>query len=122
MTKAKNGNVQVKPNFSIASVGEDLADKGFEQMGAKDLALPFLKVLGQLSPQVTQGDPAFIPEARPGMIFNSVTQDLFDGQKGIEVVPCYYKLEYLEWPDRQEGANAPAATHSADSNILHHTL
>ncbi len=121
MTKAKNGNVTVKPNFSIASVGEDLADKGFEQMGAKDLALPFLKVLGQLSPQVTQGDPAFIPEARPGMIFNSVTQDLFDGQKGIEVVPCYYKLEYLEWPDRQEGANAPAATHSADSNILAQT-
>ena len=121
MTKAKNGNVQVKPNFSIASVGEDLADKGFEQMGAKDLALPFLKVLGQLSPQVTQGDPAFIPEARPGMIFNSVTQDLFDGTKGIEVVPCYYKLEYLEWPDRQEGANAPAATHSADSNILAQT-
>ena len=23
MTKAKNGNVQVKPNFSIASVGEE---------------------------------------------------------------------------------------------------
>ena len=35
MTKTKNGNVTVKPNFSIASVGEDLADKGFEQMVAK---------------------------------------------------------------------------------------
>ena len=51
MTKAKNGNVQAKPNFSIASVGENLADKGFEQMGAKDLALPFsLPVLLSRSP------------------------------------------------------------------------
>ena len=55
------------------------------------------------------------------MIFNSVTQDLFDGQRGIEIVPCYYKLEYLEWPDRQEGANAPVNTYPADSDILSQT-
>ena len=110
-----------KQSFSIAAASEDMADKGFEQMGANDLALPFLKVLGQLSPQVTQGDPAFIADARPGMIFNSVTQDLFDGQRGIEIVPCYYKLEYLEWPDRQEGANAPVNTYPADSDILSQT-
>ena len=113
--------VAPKQSFSIAAASEDLADKGFEQMGANDLALPFLKVLGQLSPQVTQGDPAFIADARPGMIFNSVTQDLFDGQRGIEIVPCYYKLEYLEWPDRQEGANAPVNTYPADSDILSQT-
>ena len=113
--------VAPKQSFSIAAASEDMADKGFEQIGANDLALPFLKVLGQLSPQVTQGDPAFIPEARPGMIFNSVTQDLFDGQRGIEIVPCYYKLEYLEWPDRQEGANAPVNTYPADSDILSQT-
>jgi len=113
--------VAPKQSFSIAAASEDMADKGFEQMGANDLALPFLKVLGQLSPQVTQGDPAFIADARPGMIFNSVTQDLFDGQKGIEIVPCYYKLEYLEWPDRQEGANAPVNTYPADSDILSQT-
>ena len=113
--------VAPKQSFSIAAASEDMADKGFEQMGANDLALPFLKVLGQLSPQVTQGVPAFIADARPGMIFNSVTQDLFDGQKGIEIVPCYYKLEYLEWPDRQEGANAPVNTYPADSDILSQT-
>ena len=113
--------VAPKQSFSIAAASEYMADKGFEQMGANDLALPFLKVLGQLSPQVTQGDPAFIADARPGMIFNSVTQDLFDGQKGIEIVPCYYKLEYLEWPDRQEGANAPVNTYPADSDILSQT-
>ena len=121
MANGKQKQVAPKQSFSIASVAEDLGEKGFENMGAKDLALPFLKVLGQLSPQVTQGDPEFIADARPGMIFNSVTKDLFDGQKGIEIVPCYYKLEYLEWPDRQEGANAPVNTYPADSDILSQT-
>jgi hypothetical protein len=114
----KNGNVAKREPFNLAISGEKLADKGFEQMGTKDLALPFLKVLGQLSPQVTQGDPNFIPTARAGMIYNSVTQSLYDGTKGIEVIPCFYKLEYLEWPDRKEGVSAPVNTYPADSDIL----
>ena len=114
----KNGNVAKREPFNLAVTGEQLADKGFEQMGTKDLALPFLKVLGQLSPQVTQGDPNFLPSARAGMIYNSVTQALYDGTKGIEVIPCFYKLEYLEWPDRKEGVSAPVNTYPADSDIL----
>ena len=34
------------------------------------------------------------------MIYNSVTGDLYDGDKGIDVIPAFYKLEYLEWKDR----------------------
>ena len=33
--------VAPKQSFSIAAASEDMADKGFEQMGANDLALPF---------------------------------------------------------------------------------
>jgi len=82
---------------AVANINlEQFADQGFENVDSKSLALPFLKILGQLSPQVTQGDSQFIPEARPGMIFNTVTNQLYDGQKGISVVPCFYKLEYIE--------------------------
>ena len=52
------------------------------------------------------------------MIFNSVTGDLYDGAKGIQVVPCHYKLEYIEWRDRGEGSGAPVAIHSSASDIM----
>ena len=39
----KNGNVVKREAFNLAISGEELAGKGFEQMGTKDLALPFLK-------------------------------------------------------------------------------
>ena len=100
---------------------EQFADAGFENVDSKSLALPFLKVLGQLSPQVTQGDSQFIPEARSGMIYNTVTDELFDGAKGITVVPCYYKLEYIEWKDREKGAVAPVNVYTSDSDIMSKT-
>jgi hypothetical protein len=35
------------------------------------------------------GDASYIPEAKAGMIFNTVTSELYDGQAGIKVVPCF---------------------------------
>tara|TARA_Y100000004_G_scaffold189265_1_gene244596 strand:- start:3335 stop:4114 length:780 start_codon:yes stop_codon:yes gene_type:complete len=93
-------------------------DKGFENMGTDDMALPFIRILGQLSPQITQGDAKYIEGARAGMIYNTVTNELFDGQKGIEVIPCYYKKEFVEWRDRGDGPGAPVAVHKPDSAII----
>ena len=101
---------------------EKFADEGFDNVDSKSLALPFLKILGQLSPQVTQGDSQFIQEARPGMIFNTVTNQLYDGSKGISVIPCFYKLEYIEWRDRgMEGSSAPVNIYPSDSDIMSKT-
>ena len=105
--KLKDGQsneVTIKKEGAVAALNiEQFADAGFENVDSKSLALPFLKVLGQLSPQVTQGDSQFISEAKAGMIYNTVTDELYDGAKGITVIPCYYKLEYIEWRDREKG-------------------
>ena len=111
--------IKVKENNALQTVNiEQFADKGFDNVDSKSLALPFLKVLGQLSPQVTQGDSNFIPDAKAGMIYNTVTDDFYDGHKGITVIPCYYKLEYIEWKDRDKGAVAPVNVYPSDSDIM----
>src|SRR5210317_2525579 len=108
---------------AVAAINiEQFADEGFDNVDSKSLALPFLKVLGQLSPQVTQGDSQFIAEARPGMIYNTVTNELYDGANGINVIPCFYKLEYIEWKDRDKGAVAPVNVYPADSDIMSKTV
>ena len=107
---------------AVASINiEQFADEGFDNVDSKSLALPFLKVLGQLSPQVTQGDSQFIEAARPGMIYNTVTNELYNGADGISVIPCFYKLEYIEWKDRDKGAVAPVNVYPADSDIMSKT-
>ena len=97
------------------------ANKGVGNLTQEDLALPFLKILGQLSPEVNKRDGKYVQGAEPGMIYNSVTGELFDGVEGVEVTPCHYKLEYIEWQDRGEGSGAPVAIHSSSSDIMSKT-
>ena len=100
---------------------EDDAAKGLGAIGQDDLALPFLKILGQLSPEVNKRDGKYVEGAEPGMIYNSVSGDLYDGVKGIDVIPCFYKLEYIEWKDRGEGPGAPVAIYDSSSDIMSKT-
>ena len=97
------------------------AAKGLGTIGQEDLALPFLKILGQLSPEVNKRDGKYVEGAEPGMIYNSVSGELFDGVKGIDVIPCFYKLEYIEWKDRGEGLGAPVAIYDSSSDIMSKT-
>ena len=104
-----------------ANMFEEDAAKGLGNIGQQDLALPFLKILGQLSPEVNKRDGKYVEGAEPGMIFNSVSGDLYDGAKGIDVIPAFYKLEYVEWKDRGEGAGGPVAVHDSSSDIMSQT-
>ena len=115
----ETGNVIKKEaNLPVTGMFEQDASQGLENMDQQDLALPFLRILGQLSPQVNKRDSKYVEGAEPGMIYNTVTHELYDGTKGINVVPCYYKREYIEWQDRGEGSGAPVAIHAASSGII----
>jgi hypothetical protein len=48
---------------------EQFAGAGAENISSKDVSLPFLKIITNNSPQVTQGDSKYISEARPGEQF-----------------------------------------------------
>ena len=104
-----------------SNIFEEDAAKGLGKLGQEDLALPFLKILGQLSPEVNKRDGKYVEGAEPGMIFNSVSGELYDGMKGITVVPCFYKIEYIEWKDRGEGSGGPVQIHDSSSDIMSQT-
>ena len=94
------------------------AQQGAQNISQEDLALPFLKILGQLSPEVNERDGKYVEGAKPGKIINTVTNDLYDM---ISVIPCHYKRQYIEWADRGTSTGAPVAIHEADSDIVSQT-
>ena len=65
-------------------------DAGSQKLSQEDLALPFLKVLGQLSPEVNKKDSKYVEGAEPGKIYNTVTTQLYDE---IDVLPVFYKRQ-----------------------------
>ena len=122
MNKEKRNMNQVakkeKSDVALTSMFEQDQAGGMDQMGQGDFAMPFLRVLGQLSPEVNERDAKYVEGAKAGMIFNTVTKQAYDGVEGVNVIPCGYKREYVEWSDRGEGTSAPVAIHSVASGII----
>lgn len=98
-------SVARRPSTDVAvdeGYGSD-ADSGFEDMGRDDFAIPFLSVLQSQSPQVLDGNDAQIDGAKPGMIINTVTKDLYDGKEGILFIPVHRSHQFIEWIPRDDG-------------------
>ena len=108
--------VTEKKNGALATFDMEAdAQQGAQNISQEDLALPFLKILGQLSPEVNKRDGKYVEGAEPGKIINTVTNELFDS---VQVIPCHYKRQYIEWQDRGTSTGAPVAIHEADSDIV----
>jgi hypothetical protein len=113
VTKKKEQNVVV---FDASSFEADAHD-GLDNVSQDDLALPFLKVLSQLSPELESVDGA-----KAGMIYNTVSGEIYDGSKGIQVIPCHYERKYIEWAPRGQGSGGPANVYPATSDIMTKTF
>ena len=82
-----------------------------------DLAIPFLNILQDNSPQTKKREGKYVEGAEAGMLFNTVSNEVFDGEKGVEVIPCAYQRTLIEWvPRDQEGGFV--TTHDPESGIL----
>jgi len=74
---------------------------GFEGADKDSFAIPFLQVLQKMSPMVDEDDPKHVAGAKAGMLYNTVTQKLYDGKDGLIVIPCFYKRSYIQWGGRE---------------------
>ena len=106
-------------SVAIADLVGKNAGSGFENVtGTEDLALPFLKVLSPTSPELNPSKSKYIEGAKAGNIVNTVTKELYDGDKGVNVIPCFYNREYIEWAEMGEGPGAPINIYPKESNIM----
>ena len=78
---------------------------GLENVDKGDLALPFLKLLQSGSDETKKKHAKYVEGAEAGMFYNTVTKKLYSGEKGIEVIPVFYKMTYPEWApfEKREG-------------------
>lgn len=74
---------------------------GNEEVTSNDRVLPRIDIIQAISPQIKKNDPKFIAGAEQGMIFNTVTGELY-GESAI-IVPVYFRKEWTLWKLRKEG-------------------
>lgn len=92
---------------------------GFEDAGRESYAIPFLRILQQLSPQCKKSEPEYIKGAEEGDFFNTVTGEVFPNEKGgIKFVPAYYIRKFNLWEPRGSGGGFKGSLSSADGEAL----
>ena len=112
MAKSKDV-VEKKDNLPATIDFEQHAGEGIE-FSRDDVAVPYLTVLQKLSPQCDEDKGEYIEGAKPGMFFDTVTQELMDGrEQGILVIPCAFQSVIVEWNRREDGGGF-VAVHPKD--------
>jgi hypothetical protein len=96
MVQDNNTMLAERPSW----VPED-SSKGSEDVTINDLVLPRVDVLQALSPQIKKTDPQYIPHSEQGIIFNTVSGELYGSQ--ITIVPVVFRREFIIWQSRKSG-------------------
>lgn len=76
------------------------AGGGMEEADKDSFAIPFLRVLQKISPQCDEADAQYIKGAKGGMLYNSVTGELYKGDEGVLFLPCAFQRRFIQWAPR----------------------
>jgi len=105
MTKdiAKSGGDQL-PAYLKSDEYKDFVDNSLENGDKDAFAIPFLRILQSNSPPVKRTSGKYIDGAAEGMLFNTVSQEVFNTEKEVvSIVPVYYRRAFMEWKTREDG-------------------
>jgi hypothetical protein len=73
-------------------------------VGTEFSITPQIRILHQMSPQVSKNNAAYVEGAQPGMILlSNYSQPLIDGEKGIFFQPCYFSAPWMVTTPRGQG-------------------
>ena len=88
--------------LAVVDYGDD-AGRGLEGLGREEVKIGMLRILQSNSPQVKPPTAGGIDGARMGMIFNTATKDMWDGERGLLVVPVERDHNVVEYIPRDAG-------------------
>src|SRR5574340_365042 len=98
--------------LALAGQFAEDAGAGFEEADSGSYAIPFLKLLQFMSPQRQRASGEYVKGAEEGMFFNTVTSDLYDGEKGLLIVPCHFRRKFIEFAGTQSEGGGFVKEHS----------
>ena len=95
---------------SAAQLAEWQADagQGAEEIRPQDIAVPFIGHVQALSKQLAENDPKYLPDAKIGTLFNTVTGEIFSAKDGIHVVPAELRRIVVEKQPKERGGKIVA--------------
>lgn len=93
-------NELAKQEAQLPSYIKQGQGRGNENVSNEDLQLPRIDVLQALSPQINKKKDNYIEGAEVGMLFNTLTGELYPD--GVSITPVTFVKRHLVWVDRKK--------------------
>lgn len=114
---AKTKEVTVASQTDLAErpdwMGEE--NRGSEEVTIQDITIPRLSMVQDLSPQRKKNNAEYIEGCEEGMLFNTVTNELYP--TSVLFVPVYFRLEWLVWKHRDTGGGLQGVCASQEEAV-----
>ena len=88
------------PVMAIPAAAANDVGLGNENVRPEDQMIPRLSLLQAMSPEVTMGHEKFIDGAHPGLLCNSLTDELYSA---VYCANLNFKVEFVVWRKREIG-------------------
>lgn len=103
-----NALAEIKGSSALVPVTlsnlESMAHQGLEQANSSDFITPMLKVIKKHdSKEVDE-----VEGCEPGYLLLTSTKEMWTGDEGPNVIPCFYRTRYVEWRPRNQGGGIVA--------------
>jgi hypothetical protein len=91
------------------ALSTDVMDDIFDNAGdgatfeSSEMQIPFVRVAQSLSPQLNKKKPEYIEGLSNGDAYNNLTNQMWSGETGLLVIPCFQTTKYLEFVPRESG-------------------
>jgi len=105
------------------AISEDIMDDMIADAGEgssfsqDEMMMPFIRLAQKMSPQIDKQDAKFIKGLDAGDMFNTVSQEFFSGEKGINIIPCYHTVKYLSFVPREQGGGFAGELSPTDRGV-----
>src|SRR6266550_5782372 len=104
-------------DLAVIDYGDD-EGLGLENVDVNELRVPILRMLQALSPQCKPVSPGGTDGAKPGMILNTSTGEVMEGEAGFEFIPVMRDHNYVEYVPRESGGGFVAIRPVDDEEVL----
>lgn len=103
------------PDFLRPEIGG--SQHGMEDVEQGDLLLPRLGLCQDLSPQKRKSDPSYIEGLQPGMLFNTVTQEIYGDELEL-ILLFFFKNRIKFFPINEGGGIDCISTNGVDGGRI----
>ena len=113
-----SNEINVKTSNEVALVDqnwlESLSGVGTNDIPTTEIRLPYLKIVQSNGKVLQENSPIYMEKAKSGMFYILLSQQLFDGKKGIDVVIVNMEKTLIEYDNDKKFV----ADHSKNRKIL----